>query len=411
MRAMDEAGPKKNAIYYLSLIGFFGIFSTTISKNPVLPLFARDMGAGDPLLGVIAALSPLAGILFSFPVGFLSDRLGRKRLLVVSSLFFLVSPLLYLFVTNPVYLIPVRFLHGVATAILGPLASAIIVSAYPQSKGEKIGLYSSVTLAGRAIAPLLGGLIIGSFAYLGHLANYRLVYAAAFLAGIPVLVFALLFKSEPGQSAHVRGIDLSRLAGALKYFASRPALRSASFVEMATYFSFGAFETYFPLFLSGRGVPAGAIGFIFSLQVLSIALTKPFFGRLADRFDKRLQILAGVILTGVSVALIPLASQYPAFVALSLVFGAGMSFSTVATCAFTAEAAEKEHLGASMGALSSLMDVGHSAGPFITGFIITAASLSYGFFFSAFVCFLAAAFFSASVFRSPATATRSGKSK
>ncbi len=63
-------------MYYLSLVGFCAIFSTTISKNPVLPLFSLALGVGDAVIGMIAAVSPLAGILFSFPVGVLSDHIG-----------------------------------------------------------------------------------------------------------------------------------------------------------------------------------------------------------------------------------------------------------------------------------------------------------------------------------------------
>ncbi len=80
--------PDRRIMYYLFLLGFFAIFSTTLSKNPVLPLFSQAIGANDSVIGLVAAVSPLAGILFSFPVGVLSDYLGRKRLLVISGVVF-----------------------------------------------------------------------------------------------------------------------------------------------------------------------------------------------------------------------------------------------------------------------------------------------------------------------------------
>jgi len=60
----------------------------------------------------------------------------------------------------------------------------------------------------------------------------------------------------------------------------------------------------------------------------------------------------------------------------------GMSLSTVATSAYVADVARKEQIGASMGALSSIMDIGQSMGPLITGIIITVAGFSSGFFAS-----------------------------
>jgi len=149
--ARRARAPARGAMYYFFLLGFFAIFSTTISKTPVLPLFSQAMGAGDALIGLIAVFSPLAGILFSFPMGVLSDHLGRKRLLVASGAVFLLAPFLYLLVSDPAWLIPVRFFHGTATAILGPVVSAIIAERFPVRKGEMLGQYSSATLVGRAL--------------------------------------------------------------------------------------------------------------------------------------------------------------------------------------------------------------------------------------------------------------------
>jgi len=132
------AEANKKLIYYFSLTGLFAIFSTTISKNPVLPLYAKELGADASLIGLISALSPLAGVLFSFPVGVASDRLGRKKLLTLSGLIFLCAPPMYLFTgANPWLLIPIRFFHGAATAILGPVVSAILAETYSSTKGEK----------------------------------------------------------------------------------------------------------------------------------------------------------------------------------------------------------------------------------------------------------------------------------
>ena len=139
--SQTRSPPDRWAVTTLFLLGFFAIFSTTISKNPVLPLFSQALGASDAVIGMIAAVSPLAGILFSFPVGVLSDHLGRRKLLIASGLVFLSAPVLYLFITDPFWLIPVRFFHGTATAILTPVISAIIAERFPEKKGEMLGQY------------------------------------------------------------------------------------------------------------------------------------------------------------------------------------------------------------------------------------------------------------------------------
>ncbi|HRR40415.1 MAG TPA: MFS transporter [Syntrophales bacterium] len=389
---MPEKGYKKNLILYLSLIGFFGIFTTTMAKNPVLPLFVKGMGGSPEVIGIISAISPLAGILFSFPVGMLSDRIGKRKILLISGGVFLTAPLLYLFVSDPWYLIPVRFFHGLATAILGPVASAAIAEAYDETKGEKLGIYSSATLIGRTLTPIAGGALISYFMHRGGLFPYKSVYVAAFLASVPAFLFCFAIKDTGGD---YRGKKSTReeFRDSIRYFLGDGRLVSTALVDMATYFAFGVFETYLPVYLSDNGFGAGMIGFIFSLQILSVAITKPFFGRLADRIDKRIQIAVGLTVIGLSMLSLPFFTDEVPVVVVSLTFGLGMSLSTVATSAYTGDIADKTKLGASMGALSSVMDVGHSSGPLITGFVISGFSMRAGFAISFILCLVVALLF------------------
>ena len=387
---MKKEEKSNKLIYYLCLIGFFAIFSTTISKSPVLPLYTKAIGGTDFLLGLISAFSPLAGILFSFPIGILSDKIGRKRLLVISGIIFLISPLLYLFISNPYWLIPLRFFHGAATAILGPVASVMIIQAYSKNKGEKLGIYSSSTLIGRTMAPLLGGFIISYFAIAGGLLNYKYVYVAAFILAIPVFILILFLKENKHNKSKVY---LGDFYIDLKYFFTNKRLFSTALVEMATYFAYGAFETYLPVYLSQKGIPAYEIGIIFSVQILSIALSKPLFGKLADKIDKRIQIIFGIICLGIAIGIIGFFTSIISAIILGIIFGLGLSFSTIATSTYIAEVTKKDKLGASLGGLSSIMDIGQSIGPFITGIIITSFSFKFGFLASLIVAIACAIIF------------------
>jgi len=367
----------KNLIYYISLIGFFAIFSTTISKNPVLPLYARSLGADAALIGLIAALSPFAGVVFSFPIGVASDRLGRKRLLLFSGFIFMAAPPLYLLVGgNPWLLIPIRFFHGAATAILGPVVSAILAEKYSATKGEKIGIYSSSTLIGRTIAPLLGGSVIAHYALMG-LTNYQTVYLIAAAAAVPVFLLILLYKEENGALQGALRLDAFRES--LRAFLSDKRLTATALVDLSTYFSYGAMETYLPLLLQLKGYSASDTGIIFAVQIFTIAASKPLLGKAADRVDKRKQIALGLIALGLVMAAVPYAQDMTQYLLISVVAGLAISTSTIATTTYTADVAKQKELGASMGALSAIMDIGQTAGPLLTGIVITTASYSAGF--------------------------------
>ena len=374
---------KQRSIYLLCLIGFFAIFSTTISKNPVLPLFAKSMGANTSLLGILSALSPLAGMLFSFPIGFLADKLGKRRLLIISALIFVSAPLMYLLVTNPWYLIPIRFFHGIATAILGPVAAALICSIFAKNKAQNLGIYSSATLVGRMIAPLLGGVIITYFALYGGLVGYKIVYLTAFVIALPILFLAVATKRDiGGDGVAVTSLGLNEFWQTLKDFGKNRMIFLTALIQMSTYFIYGVVETFLPLYMVSLNISAEKIGLFFSLQVLAIAATQPFFGKVADTIDKRVQITVGILILTLATVLIPLFDNYGILVLVGLMFGLGMSVATVATSAYVADLSEKEELGSFLGALSSMMDVGQTMGPLLIGFIITVFSIRVGFWFS-----------------------------
>ena len=379
----------RGMMYYLFILGFFAIFSTTISKDPVLPLFSQALGANDTIIGLISAVSPFAGIVLSFPVGVLSDHIGRRRLLVASGFVFLLAPVLYVFITDPVWLIPVRFFHGMATAILGPVISAVVIDRFPERKGEMLGQYSSATYVGRMLAPLSGGIIITALG--SGLFSYHAVYIAACLAGIPVFALTLMYREE--SSGPINILPFSVYKESLGAFVANPGLRATALVDMATYFAYGALETFLPVLLSSLHFSAYEIGIVFAIQILAIAATKPFFGKLADKIDKRYQIAGGILLTGISIAVIPFCSIFWEFLAVSFLFGLGMSLSSVATSAYVGDIAKRDSVGASMGALSSIMDIGQSSGPLITGAVITLAGYTFGFFASFLLAMIVCAVF------------------
>ena len=113
------------AILFASLLSRLGY---QMARSPVLPTFAAELGALPELIGIIVAASTLTGVFFKLPAGALSDVLGRKRMMVLGALFFALPPFLYPFVHDVWSLLALRFVHGFATAIFSPVASAYVVS-------------------------------------------------------------------------------------------------------------------------------------------------------------------------------------------------------------------------------------------------------------------------------------------
>src|SRR4030065_2569402 len=107
-------------------------------------------------------------MIVSLPAASLSDRVGRRKVLLFATFVFASAPFLYFFITVWWQLILVRFYHGFATAIFVPVTEATIAERFPTKRGERISLFSSATAIGRGIAPFLGGYILFAARYSYH---------------------------------------------------------------------------------------------------------------------------------------------------------------------------------------------------------------------------------------------------
>src|SRR5262245_45514619 len=157
------ASAPRVALIRLCAAGFVAYCSYSVCRTPLLPLFARELGAGPSLIGFVMGASTLTGIVVKLPAGALSDLLGRRRLLLAGAIVFATMPFTYLGVSTLGMLLVLRFVHGTATAIFGPVASASLSDvAPPASRGAWLSLYSTAQGTGQAIGPVLAGYLIAA---------------------------------------------------------------------------------------------------------------------------------------------------------------------------------------------------------------------------------------------------------
>jgi DHA1 family multidrug resistance protein-like MFS transporter len=359
---------------WLCLMGGLAIFSSTMSKNPALPLFIRSFGVPPGTLGLIAAASTVTGILVSLPAGILSDLWGRRRVILLSMAVFASAPFLYLLVRSPWQLALVRVYHGLATAILGPVAMAAVADTFQQGRGERMAWYSAATMVGRFLAPTVGGLLI-----LGQ--DFRFVYLGCGLAGTLALLAATRLpraaqadRSPSGDSPYNGQGSLSaqwaQARGELIYILTNQRILVTSLAEAAQFLAFGCVETYLPLYLTDIGLQPRQIGPLFTAQALAIALCKPLMGRLSDRWGRTQSIVAGLLLGALVVVAMPQTSAYLLLACLAVLFGVGMATVTASTSALVSDLSREGAYGSALGVLSSIMDVGHTSGPVIGGLLV-----------------------------------------
>jgi MFS transporter, DHA1 family, multidrug resistance protein len=359
-------GNRLSPFLLLCITGGLAIFSSTISKSPTLPLFAISLGADPAWIGAIAAVSAFTGILVSIPAGLLSDLWGRKRMLLFSVLVFSTAPFLYLLVTRLWHLALIRFYHGLATAIFIPVAMAMVSDLFQQGRGEKLGWFSTSTLLGRFMAPIIGGSLIGILAFNPSL-GFEAVYLVCGLAGI--LAFVLVFKLPYPAPSKKEREPLAETLRILKKVMANPGISLTSGMEAAILFAYGTFETFLPIYSIKIGLSAYEVGVFLSAQVITLALTKPILGRFSDRHGRKPQILAGALMGALCIGSLSLFKSFFPLLLLSILFGLSLSVVTSATSALVADFSRKETFGSAMGILGSIMDIGHTTGPLVSGIV------------------------------------------
>ena len=370
---MGQEPAQRHFFLLIALVGGLAILSSTMSKTPVLPLFAAELGATPVEIGWIVIASTIPGILISFPAGAIADFFGKRRVIIASLVVFATAPFLYLLVSGAWQLMAVRFYHGFATAIFGTVASAAIAERFPQRRAAMLSTYSSVTIAGRSVAPFLGGFLIS-------MASFHSVFIACAISGVLAFAVCLLLPGET-RSVEDRKRGFPQFIGALRVVWANHAILLTSLVEAAQFLVFGAVEAFLALYAAAMGIPAWQIGVILGIQLISVVLVKPLMGVLSDRWGRRAIILPGLLLGAVSVALLPAGRDVFVLSLLSLLYGVAFATVTSATSALVADLTQNGQYGASIGVLRTVMDVGQTIGPVMTGALI--AAWGYGAAFPA----------------------------
>jgi len=170
------------------------------------------------------------------------------------------------------------------------------------------------------------------------------------------------------------------MVAALRNVLEERRIMLTSSMEAVQYFAMGAFETFLPVYMDQElGLTALEIGTVMGLQVVAMLLAKPFLGRLSDRWGRVPFIVTGLMLGAITIALMPWTDDGVVLSMLSVGFGLTVATVTASTSALVTEIAGTSAHGSSIGVLSSIMDVGHSIGPFMTGIVVGTFSFTAGF--------------------------------
>ncbi|MCW3979327.1 MAG: MFS transporter, partial [Candidatus Bathyarchaeota archaeon] len=126
---------------------------------PYRSLFILELGATKELLGMLLMLETVSRLMFQLPGGVMADRLGRRKLIVLSSVIRLGSPLVLLFATHWTHVAPGIVLNA-ASSLGMPAVNALIAESLPEGRrGSGFAAYRMVTWMPMIVTSLIGGML------------------------------------------------------------------------------------------------------------------------------------------------------------------------------------------------------------------------------------------------------------
>ena len=363
----------------LCATGFLTRASYSLARTPVLALFAASLGAGPEAIGFTVAASTITGILFKMPSGVASDVIGRGRMLLAGLAIFAFVPLAYIWVSSYQALIVVRFFHGFATAIYGPVMMATIVTIAGEKRAEIMSWFSSIAIVGNLIGAPLGGLLLtrlsgGGESQLGH---FQVIYGVVAALGMMSLLIGLWVNMrlnetpKPIEGKSTLRAVLNHFFKSVREILTDRRILLTSNMEGVQNLSVGAMEAFMPIYVViVLGYSELQAGLLWGIQILITIVVKPFMGKISDQHGRQPLLYWGMFACAIPFALIPWVHDYRVLLLLAALFGSGEATVTSSAAALVADFCEEGNVGSAMGVFGTLFDVGHASGPILAGILI-----------------------------------------
>ena len=356
----------KHPLNFISITGadFIVRSAYQMGKTPLLPIFAMTLGATDAFLGFIVSVSTLTGMVLKPAIGILSDRWGRRWWLIVGTVFFAGMPFLYRFVHTPTELFGIRIIHGIATAIYGPVTLAFVAEGAKDRLAEKLGWFGMARSAGYIVGPAAAGWLLA--AEVSPVTVFTIIGLFSCLAFVPILLL-----SEPAPRIKVVRLPIrQQIVHALKSGTHTPSVWLSGGLEATVFIALYAVKAFLPIYALSTGISIALVGTFFSVQEAVHTVLKPVGGRTGDRLGYFWAICLGMALMGIALPLITLTNRILSLMVLAVLIGAAQALVFPATVALVSTQISALHIGAGMGIIGTLKNAGKVVGPILGGFLI-----------------------------------------
>lgn len=349
---------------------------------PVLPQLARHFGVSISAATFVITAFAVMRLLAAPPSGLLIQRLGERRMYVAGVLIVALSTAACAFASSYWQLLVFRALGGIGSTMFFVSALGLMIRMSPHdARGRVAGMFSGAFLVGSVAGPIVGSLTAG----LGLSAPF-VIYGVLLIIAAAVVLVSL--RNSPLAAPAADDELKVTVRVALRHRAYRAALLS----NFATGWSmFGLRFALVPLFVAEvLAHSAGVAGLaLTAFAVGNVAAVIPS-GRLSDRVGRKPLLIVGLLLSGLTTAVLGLASSLPLFLAAAVVAGAASGIYNSPQQAAVADIIGKARGGTAVATFQMMSDFGSIVGSFGVGVLAQQLSFEWAFALSGAILVIAA---------------------
>lgn len=338
---------------FIDLIGF-GIVI------PLAPFYAEHFGATALMVGMLQASFSLMQFLFAPFWGRLSDRIGRKPVILIGLFGSALCYLIFGLADSLVVLFGARILAGIAGANIATAQAYMADVTTPENRAKGMGLIGAAFGLGFIFGPAIGGLLSG----FGPSVPPLFAGALSFVN----FVAACFVLPESRSASSVPRVKVSRLK-AFTQALTRPGLPQLLLIFFLVTGAFSSFEATFALFGERRfGFTPSNIGYVFAFVGVVLSVVQAgLVGRLAKRFGEQRLMPAGILALAAGLALLPLVTSTAGLLAACALLAVGNGFNNPSVSSLISRITSADDQGGVLGVSQSVASLARIIGPFAGG--------------------------------------------
>lgn len=351
---MSASGDRLFTPTFFVMCGFtFTVFLFTFQLLPTAPYHIIDLGGSTATAGLFLGFLTYASA-FSAPLtGAFADRVGQRRILIVTSLALAVFSVIYAVLTDVRIMLAVAILHGIFWSGLLSASSAYMTHLFPEHRrAEGISYWGLSTLLAVAVSPTVGFWIY----------KRGWIWVCGFAAILNLVMASIAWQLKDHPRSDVVEAHHPR-AGFLEW---RVLVVS---ITLALYsFGYGGITSFAAMYADANGVTPKGL-YLTALAVVILA-TRPILGRLGDRFGYRQVFIPCLVLISCGMALLSFGGSRWWMLTSALVFGVGYGTAYPTYVGYVMRGVRADRRGAAFGAILAAFDTGIGTGSTLMGWII-----------------------------------------